>query len=80
MHARTEALLFNAARAQLDRPKKSAPLWPRAKLSSAIALPTAPSPTRGTAASRDREELERLIEYATGGLAPGSDGLPGFAA
>ena len=70
MNARAETLLFNAARAQLDRPRLSALPWPPATLSSAIALPTAPSPTRATAISKNIAELERLIEYATGGLRP----------
>ena len=69
MHARTEALLFNAARAQLIE-EEIRPALAAGKIVLCDRFADSTLAYQGYGRQQDREELERLIEYATGGLGP----------
>jgi len=69
MHARTETLLFNAARAQLIEEK----IRPALAAGNVVLCDRFADSTvayQGYGREQDIEELERLIDFATGGLRP----------
>ena len=69
MHARTEALLFNAARAQLIE-EAIRPALDAGTIVLCDRFADSTLAYQGYGHRQDRGELLRLIEYATGGLAP----------
>ena len=69
MHARTETLLFNAARAQLLE-EEIRPALDAGKIVLCDRFADSTLAYQGYGHRQDKGELIRLIEYATGGLGP----------
>ncbi|MXY95869.1 MAG: dTMP kinase [Caldilineaceae bacterium SB0670_bin_27] len=69
MHARTETLLFNAARAQLIE-QEIRPALSEGKVVLCDRFADSTVAYQGYGREQDIEELRRLISFATGGLSP----------
>ncbi len=69
MHARTETLLFNAARAQLIE-QEIRPALSGGKVVLCDRFADSTVAYQGYGREQDIEELKRLISFATGGLSP----------
>lgn len=69
MHARTETLLFNAARAQLIE-QEIRPALSEGKVVLCDRFADSTVAYQGYGREQDIEELKRLISFATGGLSP----------